>query len=75
MRFSIFLRSHAFFTAGLDSDEVQPTRYQWVATWDALMMAAGENAPDVSGQALRLIVHATPGATLIGGPVVVATLA
>ncbi len=35
----------------------------WVATWGTAMVNAGDNAPDVSGQTLRLIVH-----TSVGGP-------
>ncbi len=35
----------------------------WVATWGTAMVYAGDNAPDVSGQTLRLIVH-----TSVGGP-------
>jgi lysophospholipase L1-like esterase len=33
----------------------------WVATWGTAMVAAGDNAPDISGQTLRLIVHTSLG--------------
>ena len=33
----------------------------WVATWGASMMPVNDSGPDVSGQTLRLIVHATAG--------------
>ena len=34
---------------------------QWVATWGAAMVAAADNASNVSGQTLRLIVHTSVG--------------
>ncbi len=33
----------------------------WVATWGTAMVAAGDNAPNISGQTLRLIVHTSVG--------------
>ena len=33
----------------------------WVATWGAAMVDAGSNAPDISGQTLRLIIHTSIG--------------
>lgn len=63
-----FLMAHAAVGAEPSADPASNNLSQWVApwvaTWGASMITAGKDGgPDVSGQTLRLIVHAS-----LGGP-------